>query len=220
MIAAGVGCDYEMVSADHQSFRCPRRLLEDRWPWFKSRLDELVSASSALDIDESDVMIFGDDTRSSMRSTRAEDGGLHVSPRRLDVPLSADATVSLLQYFASLSLGTPVQLEIETLSSLLSFTRTRPDLVHLRTLVVHALHEGLGDSSFAPARVYEVAVKGTCAALQIRAVRILMQVRDDFSARLDLGLTLMISSQEVTGARRPPSLHRSTKVHRHSSRRA
>ncbi|KAL8292010.1 hypothetical protein RQP46_001476 [Phenoliferia psychrophenolica] len=166
-------CDFEVVSADRKRYRCPRRLLEPRWPSFREAMDELVTVSSALGLAESDVMLFRDHPRETSTSRSR---GLRASPNRLDVPLSATATHALLIYFAAMDLVEPEQLEIETLASLLLFTNTRPDLSHLRTLVVHALHYALDSGERGATRIYEAALKGSCKALQIRAVRFILEV--------------------------------------------
>ena len=136
-----VGCNFEVLSKDGKSYRCSRSLLEHNWPTFQSQVEELITASSALDIDESDVMILRYEPGTSMRSKSTANGGLHVSPSRLDLPLSADATRAFLFFLAAQNLVTPLQLSLDTLTEFIVFTKLQPDLVHLRSLVVHALHE-------------------------------------------------------------------------------
>ncbi|KAL8280426.1 hypothetical protein RQP46_007074 [Phenoliferia psychrophenolica] len=172
-ISSTIDSDYEVFSGSGDCFHCSRSLLEHHWPTFKDAVNELVSAASAEGIDDTDVLTIrlGLDRRKDLRR-----GSLRITPNRLDLPIPSDATRALLSYFGAQNLVAPTYLSLDTLASLLIFTSVQLEFVHLRSLVVHALHEGLSEGEFEPTRVYELAVKGACAALKIRAVRAIMTV--------------------------------------------
>ncbi|KAM0756151.1 hypothetical protein T439DRAFT_345007 [Meredithblackwellia eburnea MCA 4105] len=174
LLAGKVSCDYDVVSVDRQYFRCPRSLLEGRWPWFKTRFSELISPCSAPNVDDSEVLMFRDEM----------------------------ATLALIQYFSTLSIHTPVQLATSTLSELLYFTRNQNDLVHLRSLVVHAFHEGLENRSIPTTPVFEAATKGACSALQVRSVR---SVLNEVSPPTSPPLPIRSASRPSSQPRKPRS---------------
>ena len=208
--------DFEIVCSDNKRLACSRKILEDRWSWFNSKVVEFrVRASGVLaaqqkraqdsSLENSEVGSIISITKSSPALPESDSGGggmvksssarsttttvatdceARLTPRTLQLPEPSSVVLAFLQYLYTLSLCTPLQLELPILSSLLLFSKTYnhppsqdtqdSDSGNLRALVVHALHETLSrDPSKAPA-IYEAATLGGCTALQIRALKALM----------------------------------------------
>ncbi|BGO95746.1 hypothetical protein NBRC10512_001582 [Rhodotorula toruloides] len=194
--------DFEIVCSDKERLGCSRRVLEARWPWFAEELEAVrarqdaaiearhqraVIGSPAYADSSDDEPIDGALQRASspLPSRRAARSTATIRPpsrvfplttSTLHLPLPSSDVKALLQYFYSLSLLTPLQRSLPTLSSFLSFTKTHDTVLpSLRTLVVHALHETLDDHPEAAAKVYEAVALGDSVALQIRAMQVMLK---------------------------------------------
>lgn len=177
-------------------------MLEARWPWFAEELEAVRARQDAATEARDHRVVIGspayadssDDepidgvlqrassplpSRRAARSTATIRPPSRVFPlmtSTLHLPLPSSDVKALLQYFYSLSLLTPLQRSLPTLSSFLSFTKTYDTVLpSLRTLVVHALHETLDDHPEAAAKVYEAAALGDSVALQIRAMQVMLK---------------------------------------------
>ncbi|KAI0056265.1 galactose oxidase [Artomyces pyxidatus] len=163
----GVLADFEIVCDDDRRVKCSRKLLEDRWPWFKEqRRLFLQAATRALDtLPLSSTHVALPDVPGAATQEPRPDPRL--SPRVLQLSEPYPITLALVQYFYSLALITPLQHAPAVLSALLVLA-TNYDLPHLRSLVTHAMHRALSNST--SVGVYEVATLCSCRSLQIRYV--------------------------------------------------
>lgn len=211
--------DFEIICSDNKRLGCSRKILEDRWSWFNSKVLEFrvrasgvlaaqqkraqdsslensevgsiisvnksLSSSPAIPAGETDAatgMVKSSSARSTT-TTVATDGEARLTPRTLNLPEPSSVVLAFLQYLYTLTLCTPLQLELPILTSLLLFSKNYQtqsqgigdsDMGNLTSLTVHALHEALSkDPTKAPA-IYEAATLAGCTALQIRALKALM----------------------------------------------
>jgi hypothetical protein len=151
---------------------CSRKILEERWPWFKQELQS-HAARKKREAAEEDQDGGQDLTNGHESHSPSEEAIL--TPYHLLLPDSSTVTLAVLQYFHTLNLITPLQHSVQVLVSMLLFAREY-DIHHLRALVVHALHTLLPTSSANAAIIYEAAALGGCIALQTRALKMMMNV--------------------------------------------
>ncbi|KDQ08090.1 hypothetical protein BOTBODRAFT_119059 [Botryobasidium botryosum FD-172 SS1] len=165
--------DFEIICDDGRRLKCSRRMLEERWPWFKEqRRIYLQSAERAL------ATIPGGQEGIPLPSTKLYEGSVdnarpdpRLTPRALQLSEPYPIALAFLQYLYSLSLLTPLQHAPPVLSALLLLSTTY-DLSHLQSLVKHAMHRALSPAT--SVGVYEVATLCGCQSLQIRYVTIYM----------------------------------------------
>jgi leucine-zipper-like transcriptional regulator 1 len=162
----GVLADFEIVCDDDRRLKCSRKLLEDRWPWFKEqRRLFFQAATKALDtLPLSATHVALPDVPNITQELRPDP---RLTPRLLCLSEPYPITLALLQYFYSFALITPLQHAPAVLSALLVLA-TNYDLDHLQSLVKHAMHRALSNST--SVGVYEVATLCSCRSLQIRYV--------------------------------------------------
>jgi len=160
----GILADFEIVCDDDRRVKCSRKLLEDRWPWFKEQQRLfLQTATRALDtLPLSATHVALPDVPSATQEPRSDP---RLTPRSLDLSEPYPITLALVQYFYSLALITPLQHAPAVLSALLVLA-TNYNLGHLQSLVKHAMHRALSNST--SVGVYEVATLCSCRSLQIR----------------------------------------------------
>jgi hypothetical protein len=160
-----VMADFEFVCDDGRRIPCSRKLLEDRWPWFREqRLKMLQKALSTSDVLPS----------SSMHTPLPSIPGgpdPRLTPRTFQLSEPFPITLAFLQYFYAQALITPLQHAPAVLSQLLVLS-TVYSLPHLEVLVRHAMHRMLSNST--SVAVYEVATLCGCRSLQIRALKTVM----------------------------------------------
>lgn len=166
----GILADFEIVCDDDRRVKCSRKLLEDRWPWFKEQRQLFLQvATKALDtLPLSTTHVALPDVPSAAQEPRSDP---RLTPRLLDLSEPYPITLALVQYFYSLALVTPLQHAPAVLSALLVLA-TNYDLKHLQSLVKHAMHRALSNST--SVGVYEVATLCSCRSLQIRALKTVM----------------------------------------------
>ena len=165
--------DFDVVCSDGVRLPCSRKVLEDNWPWFKAELEASISRiEDGLPLACGPPATNGAATGTSNGSTERR-----VDPRQLLFPENSTVGLAILQYFYSHNLITPLQHLTPVLVSMLIFAREY-DLDNLRALVVHALHGLLGSNPASAATVYEAAALAGCIALQTRALKMMMNVRD------------------------------------------
>lgn len=156
--------DFEIVCDDGRKISCSRRLLEERWPWFKEqRITFYQKANSALQaLPNSNMHI-------QLPEFSAIPSNLHVdprlTPRSFHLAEPYPVTLALVQYLYTLSLITPLQHAPAVLRQLLVLA-TNYQIHHLGSLVRHAMHRALSDVT--SVGVYEVATLCSCRSLQIR----------------------------------------------------
>ncbi|KAF7298866.1 hypothetical protein MIND_00834400 [Mycena indigotica] len=167
----GVLSDFEIVCDDGRKIGCSRKLLEDRWPWFKEqRLKLLQSAMNALEsLPSSPMHIPLPDLPGNVPDDERPDPRL--TPRAFNLSEPYPITLALLQYFYSMALLTPLQTAPAVLSQLLVLA-TNYQITHLQSLAKHAMHRALSNST--SVGVYEVATLCSCRSLQIRALKTVM----------------------------------------------
>ncbi|KAJ7069634.1 hypothetical protein C8F01DRAFT_521074 [Mycena amicta] len=167
----GVLADFEIICDDGRKIACSRKLLEDRWPWLKEqRLKLLQSAMNALEsLPSSPMHIPLPDLPGNVPDDERPDPRL--SPRAFNLSEPYPITLALLQYFYSMALFTPLQTAPAVLSQLLVLA-TNYRITHLQSLVKHAMHRALSNST--SVGVYEVATLCSCRSLQIRALKTVM----------------------------------------------
>ncbi|KAF8172018.1 hypothetical protein K438DRAFT_2057361 [Mycena galopus ATCC 62051] len=167
----GVLADFELVCDDGRKIPCSRKLLEERWPWFKEQKVRLLqSAMGAIEaLPNSPMHIPLPELPGNVPDEQRPDPRL--TPRAFNLSEPYPITLALLQYFYSLALLTPLQTAPAVLSQLLVLA-TNYNISHLQTLVRHAMHRALSNST--SVGVYEVATLCSCRSLQIRALKTVM----------------------------------------------
>ncbi|KAG1885049.1 hypothetical protein F4604DRAFT_1952096 [Suillus subluteus] len=168
----GVLADFEIICDDGRKVKCSRKTLEDRWPWFKDQRNKfLARARQAIEILPSSPMDVGlPDLPGAPGSSEARPDP-RLTPRAFNLSEPYPITLALLQYFYSLALITPLQHAPAVLSQLLILSSTY-QIHHLESLVKHAMHRALSNST--SVGVYEVATLCSCRSLQIRALKTVM----------------------------------------------
>ncbi|KAH8825301.1 galactose oxidase [Flagelloscypha sp. PMI_526] len=109
--------DFELVCDDGRSISCSRKVLEERWPWLKERIQAVRRAGN-----------------------NAKDRRLTPQAFRLCEPFPT--TLALLQYFYSQALITPLQ-HSPSIRNQLMVIATSYGIPHLAALTRHAMHHDL-----------------------------------------------------------------------------
>jgi len=160
--------DFEIVCDDRRRIPCSRKILEDRWPWFKLQRMRLLHraqiASERLPVSDMHVDLPVLPGTASVEENQLDP---RLTPRALFLSEPWPITMALLQYFYTTALITPLQHAPAVLSQLLILGATY-QLNHLVSLVTHAMHRVLSNST--SVGVYEVATLCGCRGLQIRLV--------------------------------------------------
>lgn len=159
--------DFEIVCCDGNRLGCNRKMLEERFPWFTTKLNEFrEKARNALMKLHAQTETNGSELTGTMQAMSlngsANISELRTSPRTLEMPESSPVVFAALQYFYTLSLCTPLQHQLNVLVGLLLFSRTY-DIPNLRALVVHGLHSILGSQQGpqSAGQIYEASTLGT-----------------------------------------------------------
>lgn len=163
----GAFADFEIICDDGRRIPCSRKLLEDRWPWFRDqRRRYLAAASSAVDtagtnpVSSLPIWPPSSDPTLSRPDPR-------LTPRSLHLSEPYPITVAFLQYLYAQMLLTPLQHAPAVLSALLLLSSTY-EMPHLRDLVKHAMHKALTAGAQGVSGVYDVATLCDCQSLRIR----------------------------------------------------
>ncbi|KAF8914852.1 galactose oxidase [Mucidula mucida] len=161
----GILADFEVVCEDGRKVPCSRKLLEERWPWFRDQRRMLLeSALHAMESMPTSPMHV--DLPSTYKGADPR-----LTPRALHLSEPYPITLALVQYFYAQALITPLQQAPAVLSQLLVLATTY-NIEHLEELVRHAMHRALSNST--SVGVYEVATLCNCRSLQIRALKTVM----------------------------------------------
>ncbi|KAK2459634.1 hypothetical protein APHAL10511_008279 [Amanita phalloides] len=173
-----VMADFEIVCDDGRRIPCSRRLLDERWPWFRDQrvrmLQMALSTSQALPTSSMHTPLPSTPGTASViapdgTNTVAPDPRL--TPRAFHLSEPYPITLAFLQYFYTQALITPLQHAPAVLSQLLVLS-TLYALPYLEAIVRHAMHRMLSNST--SVAVYEVATLCSCRSLQIRALKTVM----------------------------------------------
>jgi hypothetical protein len=158
--------DFAIVCDDGRKISCSRKTLEERWPWFQEqRMRFLRNAKTALEtLPTSTMHVPLPELPGIVEKSRPDP---RLTPRYLYLSEPYPITLALLQYFYSLALLTPLQQAPAVLSQLLVLSATY-QIPHLESLVKHAMHRALSNST--SVGVYEVATLCSARSLQIRYV--------------------------------------------------
>jgi len=157
--------DFDVICDDGRRISCSRKILEDRWPWFKEQRKQLLKrAQHALESLPVSVMHIPLPELPG-KSPVDEPLDPRLTPRSFHLSEPYPVTLALLQYFYSLALITPLQHAPPVLSQLLILA-TNYRISHLEILVKHAMHRALAHAT--SVGVYEVATLCSGRSLQIR----------------------------------------------------
>jgi hypothetical protein len=160
--------DFEVICDDDRRVRCSRKVLEDRWPWFRDQMTQFLQrakvTSESLPTSSKHVPLPDFDGEPSSEGDRIDP---RLTPRSFQLSEPYPITLALVQYFYTMALITPLQHAPAVLSQLLVLSNTY-QINHLETLVKHAMHRALSNST--SVGVYEVATVCGCRSLQIRWV--------------------------------------------------
>jgi len=158
--------DFEIICEDGRKIPCSRKILEERWPWFKEqRLTLLKRAGTTLNNLPSSPMHVGLPDVPGTMAFEEPRLDPRLTPRQLFMSEPYPITLALVQYLYSLALITPLQHAPTVLNHLLILS-INYQLPHLESLVKHAMHRSLTNST--SVGVYEVATLCSCRSLQIR----------------------------------------------------
>ncbi|KAF8339964.1 uncharacterized protein EI90DRAFT_3117737 [Cantharellus anzutake] len=174
-LEAELFADFEILCEDGRKIKCSRKLVEERWPWFKRQRINYVEAakkvvSTHILTDIEDVPL-PDSLPNELFANPEDRPDPRLTPRMLRLSEPYPITKALLQYFYSGSLITPLQHAPLVLSALLLLSNIY-ELAHLAKLVKHAMHQTLSPATSVD--VYEVATLCDSQNLQIRALRMVL----------------------------------------------
>lgn len=162
----GVLADFEIVCDDGRKIKCSRKMLEERWPWFKDQRQKfLLTALETAETLPTSPMHIALPELPGVVDPAVSRPDPRLTPRSFQLSEPYPITLALLQYFYSLALITPLQQAPAVLSQLLVLSSTY-QIPHLQSLVKHAMHRMLSNST--SVGVYEVATLCSCRSLQIR----------------------------------------------------
>ncbi|KAG8805683.1 hypothetical protein FRC17_005386, partial [Serendipita sp. 399] len=174
----GTMADFELVCDDGRRISCSRRLLEDRWPWFRERRREFVNAvTRAMETMPNGGKARGDVAMPEIPGVLAEIDKQYgrpdprLTPRAFHLSEPYAITLAFLQWMYAQALITRLQHTPPVLSALLLLATTYK-LEALEKQVKHAMHRALNAAT--SVGVYEVATLCDCQSLQIRALKVVM----------------------------------------------
>lgn len=155
--------DFEIICEDGQRIQCSRKILEERWEWFKQQRTLFLNKAS---------QVTQGLPGSPMHSPLPDIQGIsqpgsdpRLAPRAFYLSEPYPIALAFLQYIYSMSLITPLQHTPGVLGQLLILA-TVYRIPHLKSLVKHAMHRSLTNPN--SVGVYEVTTLCSCRSLQIR----------------------------------------------------
>lgn len=171
--------DFDLVCDDGRHIGCSRRILEERWPWFRERRREFVDAIHEImrtmpggGKTPGDVSL--PETPGAPPQSERQAGGRpdpRLTPRAFHLSEPYPITLAFLQWIYAQALITKLQHAPAVLSALLLLATTY-QLGSLEKQVRHAMHRALNPAT--SVGVYEVATLCDCQSLQIRALKVVM----------------------------------------------
>ena len=159
--------DFDILCDDGRKIAVSRKILEERWPWFKQQRNLfLQNAARAVNTLQPVAGAVADvplpEVASPSKEPRADP---RLSSRLLNLSESYPISLALVQYFYTKGLITPLQHAPAVLSQLLLLSSTY-NLGHLQNLVKHAMHRALTYAT--SVGIYGVSTLCNCRSLQIR----------------------------------------------------
>ncbi|PCH40104.1 regulatory protein ral2 [Wolfiporia cocos MD-104 SS10] len=189
--------DFEIVCDDGRRIKCSRKLLEDRWPWFKEQrrlfVQAAAQAADAMPSIPQHIAVPGLPGGYDQQDPRPDP---RLTPRAFHLSEPYPITLALVQYFYSMALITPLQHAPAVLSQLLLLSSTY-ELPHLQSLVKHAMHRALSYAT--SVGIYGVSTLCSCRSLQIRALRVVMA----YSQKRPAGGRARVDKDGPSGGRNP-----------------
>ena len=163
----GVMTDFDILCDDGRKIAVSRKILEERWPWFKQQRNLFLQNAARVvntlqPVAGSGKVVPLPELASLSKEPRADP---RLSSRLLNLSESYPISLALVQYFYTRALITPLQHAPAVLSQLLLLSSTY-DLGHLQTLVKHAMHRALTYAT--SVGIYGVSTLCNCRSLQIR----------------------------------------------------
>jgi hypothetical protein len=163
----GVMTDFDILCDDGRKIAVSRKILEERWPWFKQQRNLFLQNATRVVNTLQPVAGAGTDVplpevASLSKESRADP---RLSSRLLNLSESYPISLALVQYFYTKALITPLQHAPAVLSQLLLLSSTY-NLGHLQNLVKHAMHRALTYAT--SVGIYGVSTLCNCRSLQIR----------------------------------------------------
>ena len=163
----GFMTDFDILCDDGRKIAVSRKILEERWPWFKQQRNLFLqnaaravntlqpAAGAGTDVPLPELASLSKEPRADPR----------LSSRLLNLSESYPISLALVQYFYTKALITPLQHAPAVLSQLLLLSSTY-NLGHLQSLVKHAMHRALTYAT--SVGIYGVSTLCNCRSLQIR----------------------------------------------------
>ncbi len=186
--------DFEIICEDGQRIPCSRRLLEERWEWFKvNRLMFLQRANQTMQELPNSPMHMSLPELPGLGLPGESRGDPRLTPRALYLSEPYPVVLAFLQYLYSSALITPLQHTPGVLGQLLIMATTY-QIPHLESLVKHAMHRSLTNAN--SVGVYEVTTLCSCRSLQIRLVLMFCNCFWDIDFRI---FRLLQSAQDSDG---------------------
>jgi len=160
--------DFDVVCEDGRKVSCSRKILEERWPWFREEREKMSRTAllTMADLPESPMHIELPELPGSLPGGRKRPDP-RLTSRSMIISEPYPIVLALLQYFYTQSIATPLQHAPAVLSQLLILAATY-GITDLQTMVKHAMHRALSNAT--SVGVYEVATLCSCRSLQIRYV--------------------------------------------------
>ena len=201
----GTMAEFELVCDDGRRISCSRRLLENRWPWFRERRKEFVDAvTRAMEVMPSGGKATGDVALPNLPGALADIDKEYgrpdprLTPRAFHLSEPYPVTLAFLQWMYAQAIVTRLQHTPPVLSALLLLATTYR-LEMLEKQVRHAMHRSLNAAT--SVGVYEVATLCDSQSLQIRALKVVMvsvclnrfdrETHVRYSCRVDSGRTIV-----------------------------
>ena len=169
-LEAELAADFDILCEDGRKIKCSRKLLEERWPWFKrQRIRYTEAAKKIMDTQTTSEfeLPLPDPLPEEIFDQPEDRPDPRLTPRMLRLSEPYPITKALLQYFYTGSLITTLQHAPLVLSALLLLSAIY-ELPHLSVLVKHIMHQTLSPAT--SVGVYEVATLCDSQNLQIRWV--------------------------------------------------
>ncbi|KAF8321858.1 uncharacterized protein EI90DRAFT_3157869 [Cantharellus anzutake] len=205
--------DFEILCEDGRKIKCSRKLLEERWPWFRLQRAKYIEAAKKIMATQTPSEFetpLPDPLPEDMFENPGDRPDPRLTPRMLRLSEPYPITKALLQYFYTGSMITPLQHAPLVLSALLLLSAIY-ELPHLSKLVKHIMHQTLSPAT--SVGVYEVATLCDSQNLQIRALRVVMS-----SSRKGGGRSSRLSRHDRSD--RPPTRDDSQEDLQHRAARA
>jgi hypothetical protein len=175
----GWSSDFHIVCEDGRALPCSRKILEERWPWFKDNwgqacdkaqeaLNGMIHASTPNPEGKVEQEL---PDKSGLSRYEKWKSGFKIEPQTLHLSEPYPVCKALLEYFYTFDLVTALQHRASILSALLILSK-QYELEDLKRKVVYSMNERLSGSNCLG--IYEIACLCACTSLQVRALRLVL----------------------------------------------